>query len=279
LSRVFTKTELILLHYNQALIETLHNVSGRGPTPIAASPRPVPLGIQFFSDGNIDLMIKQCCSCVPGSEFIRLVDQLPSVRASMDNTFFSPEDLELLKSRDQKFLAALFLKTNPVLLRVLATNGVFSEIAEDLVHQTWERFFTNLDKFEGRSSLQTFICGILLNKIREHRRAMGKIVFDEDSETVMARSFTADGWWNVESPDPSRLVQSSQLSQLIAECLEGLTELQKAAFVLKEVEEEDSKEICNVLSITVSNLRVLIFRAKDKLRQCLEGKVDSSERT
>ena len=189
----------------------------------------------------------------------------------------SQDTLLLLKKRDGAFLEKTFRETNPLLLRLLAANGIYAETAEDIVHQTWERFFTNIDQFEGRSELKTFICGILINKIREHRRIAGRMIFDEDAETVMARSFTSDGWWNMSPSDPSVFLYSSQVSGFVAECLEGLSELQKSAFVLKELEQQDSIEICNVLDVSVSNLRVLLFRAKDKLRQCLEGKLGSAE--
>jgi RNA polymerase sigma-70 factor (ECF subfamily) len=184
-----------------------------------------------------------------------------------------------LKSRDAVFLESLFFKINPILLKILASNGVFAENAEDLVHQTWERFFTNLDKFEGRSEIQTFVCGILLNKIREYRRANKRMVYEEDSELVMARAFTEDGWWVSPPPAPDDVIYSAQISTFINECLDGLSELQRSAFILKEIEGQDSFEICNNLGVSVSNLRVLIFRAKDKLRQCLEGRVAITKTT
>jgi RNA polymerase sigma-70 factor (ECF subfamily) len=90
----------------------------------------------------------------------------------------------------------------------------------------------------------------------------------------MNNSFAQAGWWNLAPKEPISMVYSSQLAVFIEECMEGLTELQKSAFVLKEVDQEESKNICNVLDISISNLRVLIFRAKDKLRKCLENKLD-----
>ncbi len=202
---------------------------------------------------------------------------MTSSALSNSNLYCTTDFLDRLKNRESDLLAKVFQETNPVLLKLAAANGIFAENAEDLVHQTWERFFTNLEKFEGRSELRTFICGILINKIREFRRASGRIIFDEDSEAVMDRSFTSDGWWNTEYPDPLATLHSSQVRGFIEECLDGLTENQKAAFILKEVEQEKTDEICNVLGVSVSNLRVLIFRAKDKLRQCLEGKIGISE--
>lgn len=191
----------------------------------------------------------------------------------LEAIFPFPENLSRLNRRDPEYLESIFRDCNPRLLRMLAANRIFAETAEDLVHQTWERFFTNLDKFEGRSEISTFVCGILLNKIREHRRATGKIIFEEESETVMGNSFTPEGWWKNPPHDPSRLLENAEASAFVAECLEGLSEQQKSAFLLREVEQEEAKEICNLLSVSISNLRVLLFRAREKLRQCLEGKV------
>ena len=185
----------------------------------------------------------------------------------------SPEFLARLRRREPELLRTIFAEHNAWLLRVLASQGFYDEVAEDLLHQTWERFLTNLDLFAGRSQLRTFLCGILLNKVREQRRLAKRVVFEEDAESVMSRAFTPEGWWNSPPPEPSAVLYSAQISKLVAVCLEGLTDDQRTAFLLKEVEQEDAAEICNVLGVSVSNLRVLIFRAKEKLRRCLAGHV------
>ncbi len=158
-------------------------------------------------------------------------------------------------------------------MRVCLSNAVYDESADEVIHQTWETFFANLEKFEGRSQVRTFICGILFNKIRELRRSQGKTQYEDDSEKVMNHSFTLDGWWKVIPPSPDKIVELRQSRKLIEDCLEGLTEQQRVAFVMKEVEEENSDQICNALGVNVSHLRVLLFRAKDKLRKCLQGRV------
>jgi RNA polymerase sigma factor (sigma-70 family) len=189
----------------------------------------------------------------------------------------SSEYLRRLKARESGVLDELFRTINPRLFALLAANGILAESAEDLVHQTWERFFTNLEQFEGRSELSTFICGILVNKMREHRRAQRRLILEEDNESIMQNAFTPEGWWKVEPRDPAALMESAEVAKFIEECLAGLNESQSTAFVLKEVEGERSEEICNVLQVSVSNLRVLIFRAKEKLRLCLEGKLGVKE--
>lgn len=178
----------------------------------------------------------------------------------------------LLKNRDRQFLEKLFADVNPYLIRVCAANKIYETDAEEVVYDTWDRFFTNLAQFQGRSQIRTFICGILFNKIREHRRSLGRISYEEDSEKVVNHAFTHEGWWKVQPGDPSRILEMKQTGIHIQECIEGLTDQQKAAFLMREVEEEDSEDICNVLGVNVSHLRVLLFRAKDKLRKCLEGK-------
>ncbi len=90
----------------------------------------------------------------------------------------------------------------------------------------------------------------------------------------MNEAFTDEGWWKNPPSDPYRIVELKETSELIQECFEGLTEQQMTAFVMKEVEEENSEVVCHVLGINVSHLRVLLFRAKEKLRKCLEGKVN-----
>lgn len=189
--------------------------------------------------------------------------------------YIDPETIRLLMGRDHVYLKTLFTEVNPFLIRVCIANSIYDENADDIVHQTWETFFLNLEKFEGRSQIRTFICGILFNKIRERRRELGKIQYEDDSERFMSQAFTPEGWWKAIPPSPDRIVELRQSAELIKECLDGLSEQQKAAFVMKEVEEENSEEICNILSVNVTHLRVLLFRAKDKLRKCLEGRIST----
>jgi RNA polymerase sigma-70 factor, ECF subfamily len=155
---------------------------------------------------------------------------------------------------------------------MMAGKGIFAESAEEIVHECWETFFVNLEKFEGKSKIKTFIFGILINKIRENRRRTNRIDYEEDSEKVFERNFTPNGWWANEPADPYKLMANHQLGESITECLEGLTDTQRAAFMLIESEDETAENACKIIGVSLSNLRVLIFRAKDKLRSCLEGR-------
>jgi RNA polymerase sigma-70 factor (ECF subfamily) len=200
------------------------------------------------------------------------VAKISTANENASQNFIDDSILALLKNRDREFLEKLFHEVNPYLNRVCMANGMGHEEVKELIHQTWEQFFSHLEKFEGRSQIRTFICGILFNKIHEHRRLQKRFVLEDDSQKFMDDAFTEDGWWKVEPTDPYRLVELKQAGEFIRECLDGLTEQQVTAFVMKEIEEENSEAVCNVLGVNVSHLRVLLFRAKDKLRKCLEGK-------
>jgi RNA polymerase sigma-70 factor, ECF subfamily len=196
---------------------------------------------------------------------------LPSLNAEGEN----PLHIQMLKDRDPEFLRELFIDINPRLIRLMASKGLFAETAEEIIHECWETFFINLDKFEGRSTIRTFIFGILINKIRENRRRTSRIDYEEDSEKVFERSFTENGWWMNEPTDPYQLLANQELGESIKDCLNGLTDSQRAAFLLIESEGENSESACQIMGVSLSNLRVLIFRAKDKLRACLEGNLNS----
>jgi len=210
-----------------------------------------------------------------GTQLSLEVEHLGSLSSTHQNSaqIEKHETIQKLKDRDPVFLKALFKDMNPRLLKLSASHGVYTEAAEELVHECWETFFTNLGKFEGRSTIRTFMFGILINKIREHRRRTKRLDYEEDSEKVFARSFSSDGWWVNEPKDPHRLLASKRLAGAINDCLLGLTDSQRMAFLLIESEGESSENASRIMGVSISNLRVLLFRAKDKLRLCLEGKV------
>ena len=186
----------------------------------------------------------------------------------------SARELALLKNRDADYLSRIFEEINPSLFKLLASNQIFNESAKEIVQESWKTFFESLDRFEGRSQVKTYIIGIVINKMREHRRFYKRMNSEEDIEEVINRGFDSNGWWNREPPDPHQLLQSSEILGHIAECLEGLTMNQRDAFILKEVDQQKTSEICNILNVTITHLGVLIYRAKEKLRLCLEGKVE-----
>jgi RNA polymerase sigma-70 factor (ECF subfamily) len=179
-----------------------------------------------------------------------------------------------LQRRDKTLLNEIFSELNPYLLRCLSSRGIFGAGAEDIICETWITFLSKLESFEGRSTIKTYLTGILLNKIQESFRQNNKFVqLEENLDSIMDENFTPDGWWKQKPHDPFSQVTNQEVGSLIEKCLEGLSPQQKGAFILKEVEEEESESVCSSLGISLSHLGVLIFRAKEKLRKCLEGQL------
>lgn len=154
------------------------------------------------------------------------------------------------------------------------------ELAEDLVQETMLSAVRSLSSFRADSSIRTWLIGILKNKIIDHlrqtRRAAALGIADADGfeETVLQRDFNRYGIWNRFlsnwAANPEELLEHDQLLAIFKECLEGLPEKARQAYLLKNFDAQESDEICNILGITTSHLWVLLHRARHGLRDCIE---------
>jgi RNA polymerase sigma-70 factor (ECF subfamily) len=161
-------------------------------------------------------------------------------------------------------------------------------VAEEVVQETWLFAIERLGEFEGRSSLKTWLCGILINKARNRRRQERHTVPGSslDLELGAHRPAVApdrfsppghrwDGHWQVPpSPwpeTPERSVLTAEMRQLLETSIATLPENQRAVFVLHDVEGLSGQEVCNALGITDTHQRVLLHRARSRLRTLLES--------
>ncbi len=192
----------------------------------------------------------------------------------MDN-FSSPKFLKALQDRDPSAISLLVDKYNKTLFNAAFGLGLNRDQAEEVVQDVWASFFENISKFEGRSHIRTYLFGFLYNKAKEFWRAKKKHSELDEFDTVIENQFDQYGHW-VDSPkSPEKFAAQAQSLDKIEECMNGLKHIQKQAFLLKEVEGFTGEEVCNILETTHTNLRVLVFRAKQKLRTCLEGWIDT----
>ena len=174
---------------------------------------------------------------------------------------------------DPTLLRPLFEEINPYLLKILSSRGFINENAEEIIQDTWEIYFRNPSRFEGRSELRVFLAGIVINKTREFRRRERRYVLEESNESVVNRAFTPEGWWRVEPQDPQWIFQSKEILRYLQGCMEDLTPQQQEVFFLREVQQEETANICKILRISSTHAGLILFRAKEKLRACLEGQV------
>lgn len=186
---------------------------------------------------------------------------------------FSDSDfLERLRSRDNEAITSVVQAYTRQLFRASLGLGFDANGSDELVQRVWATFFDVLPKFRAQSHVRTFLFGILYNKASEMRREGMKTESTDPIEEIMDRRFGENGQWIQPPLDPETFAMSGEALEEIENCLSGLNTAQRTAFWLKEVEELESSEVCNALQLNATNLRVLLFRARNKLRECLEAK-------
>ncbi len=160
----------------------------------------------------------------------------------------------------------------PQILRVSRAAGLDGATAEDVAQSAFLTFFEKATTFEGRSQVRTWLFGILYRKIHEERRKGLRETPTDEIEAIVDRRFDERGNWANPPQDIERALEGSEIREAIDGCLEGLPTQQRMAFALREVEGLVSEEICKILSVTRTNLGVLFFRARNRLRECLEAR-------
>ncbi|HRI20259.1 MAG TPA: sigma-70 family RNA polymerase sigma factor [Panacibacter sp.] len=151
-----------------------------------------------------------------------------------------------------------------------------SDVARDLVQDTFLAAWRNYENFKGEISEKNWLYAILKNKIIDHfRKASTRLtdslpgMADEEAyfdETQHWTKSAAPTEWN-ESSSP---VEKKEFYEVLRKCKNKLKDIQNTVFSLKYLEGMESEEICKELNITASNYWVLIHRAKLQLRSCLE---------
>lgn len=149
--------------------------------------------------------------------------------------------------------------------------------SENVVQETFLAAIKSLESFSGKSTERTWLIGILKHKIVDHFRKSYKeksaTDFQTDEEAINQFFDRAEHFKKQPSqwiPDPSKLLEKKEFWDIFYKCSEKLPKTTSDAFLLREIEKMNSKEICQVLGISLSNLWILLHRARLHLRQCLE---------
>ncbi len=157
------------------------------------------------------------------------------------------------------------------------------ETAEDLVQDTLVTAVSNLENFSGDSSLRTWLIGILRHKILDHYRWKQRHPGDQpvsigNEDTEQDPWFTSLGVWRedpnagleVLDADPARALERTQLRAVLRRCIARLPERLRHVFVLRELEDLDPDATCEAAGIKRGSLPVLLYRARQTLRACLQ---------
>jgi RNA polymerase sigma-70 factor (ECF subfamily) len=241
-------------------------------------------------------------SGIGGTAKLDRSDGLASTRISGGGGTVAPvagteeEVLAALRRGDEEAFAALVAKYNAMLMRLAMMYVRDRSVAEDVVQETWIGFLESLNRFEGRASIKTWIFRILINtakkRLRGDRRSipfssLGPEAFEQAEPAVDPERFLGpehSRWphhWRSTPADwggmpESRLVSNETIG-MVESAIESLAPAQREVITLRDIEGWTSDEVCNVLGITDTNQRVLLHRARSKVRRELEKYFDDEK--
>jgi RNA polymerase sigma-70 factor (ECF subfamily) len=206
------------------------------------------------------------------------------------------DDAELvaaLRRGDEAAFAELVDGWGPAMLRLARLYVPSQAVAQEVVQETWLAVLAGLERFEGRSSLRTWVFSILLNRARSHgrreRRALPFASLHERwqerhgepavaPERFQGRGDARPGWWA--SPpaswtDPQARLEARETRAAIEQAIEALPPRQKQVLVLRDVVGASAEEACELLDLAEGNQRVLLHRARSKVRAALERHMEA----
>lgn len=187
--------------------------------------------------------------------------------------------LDALRAGDEAAFAALVSRHHTRLLRFAESLVPSRAVAEEVVQDTWLGVVRGIDRFEGRSSVKTWLFRILINRARtagarEPRHSpLG-------ADDVLDGRFDASGHWE-QPPEPwadaiDARVVADKLAQRVKECLPQLPDAQRQVLTLRDIEGIDATEVCALLGLSAGNQRVLLHRARTRIRNILEDEMEGS---
>ncbi len=205
--------------------------------------------------------------------------------------------LAALRAGDEAAFASLIDRYHAGLVRMALGYVHDRPVAEEVVQETWIGVLDGLDRFEGRSLLKTWIYRILINQAKTRgQREARSVPFsrltpgdgDADEPAVDPAQFLASGpWtghWSVEpqawdADTPERILLTQESREYLEKAIAELPPNQQRVIVLYDLQGFETREICNLLEISETNLRVLLHRARSKVRRALEPYVQGGRPT
>jgi RNA polymerase sigma-70 factor (ECF subfamily) len=192
------------------------------------------------------------------------------------------ELLDSLRSGDERAFMALVDRHGAAMLRHARMFVPDRAVAEEVVQEAWLGALSGIERFEGRSSLRTWLFSIIANVARtrgvREARSVPFSALPEEGPSVPAERFlgAGDRWqghWATPPEDwsqPESLLLSAEARQMIGDAIRELPDSQRRVISLRDVEGWSADEVCNVLGLSETNQRVLLHRARSKVRRALD---------
>jgi RNA polymerase sigma-70 factor, ECF subfamily len=194
--------------------------------------------------------------------------------------------LAALRAGDEQAFARLVEMYHAQMLRLAQTFVRTRAVAEEVVQEAWLGVLRGLDRFEGRSSLRTWIFRIVANTAKTRGEREGRSLpfsalaaEEDDGPAVAPQRFQGPdgrfpgGWASFPEPwddVPEQRLLSQETRGIVDRTIAGLPPGQRAVITLRDVVGCSSEEVCNVLELSETNQRVLLHRARSKVRGALE---------
>jgi RNA polymerase sigma-70 factor (ECF subfamily) len=189
--------------------------------------------------------------------------------------------VQRLRAGDEQAFLALVARHNAMMLRFATSLVGDPTVAEEVVQDTWLGVLRGIDRFEGRSALRTWILRILVNRAKStgaiERRS---VPVGDGGPAVDAQRFDGGGHWMAPPQhwieDSDDRLEAQALSGVIQAAIDALPPRQRDVLLLRDVSGLSSEEVCAVLDLEDGNQRVLLHRARSRLRQALQGRLEAA---
>lgn len=213
----------------------------------------------------------------------------PSATTPATGSLEDPALVEALRRGDENAFTALVTRYQPALHRLALSYVHDAAVAQEVVQDTWLGVLRGIDQFEARAALKTWIFRILINRAKTSAAREGRQIpfsevwdaADEVDEPAIdpdrfwpPESAGQSGWWSTPpgewSVSPEDAALAMETRAYLERAVELLPDNQREVITLRDIEGLSSAEVCNLLHVTETNQRVLLHRARSRVRRALE---------
>jgi RNA polymerase sigma-70 factor (ECF subfamily) len=206
----------------------------------------------------------------------------------------TPDERKLvaaIRRGDEDAFVELVERYNASMLRLARVFVATRAVAEDVVQETWLAVIQGIDRFEGRSSLKTWLFRILTNRAKTRGEREGRVIpmsstwrRDEGDAAVDPGRFHPQGapnagaWTSLPAAvpaDPDQQLLSKELRKIVDAAVRKLPKAQQEVITLRDIEGVGPEDVCSLLGITGGNQRVLLHRARSKVRAVVERYIEA----
>ena len=207
---------------------------------------------------------------------------------------FTDDDVlvDALRRGDQSAFEWMIDRYTPSLRRLARSYVSTDAVADEAVQETWLAVLTGIDRFEQRASLKTWLHRVLVNVarsrgVKEHRSipfaSLGSDLDDEPAvpaDRFQASAARHPGHWAAPptpwDEDPHGRLAAAETLAVVGAAISRLAPAQQTVIRLRDIEGWSADEVCNALTISETNQRVLLHRARSKVREALGAHFEGS---